>query len=301
MSWTLLGGLLPSLIAISALLIFALRSDAARLALLSRLRSSSWFGQGLRGTAGMSIVAAAGFLLVAGIGAATSYFGDPPEVAGSEARSGSDGDTLARLKDYTRSIGTKEPAAMAAAAKPLPDVNTMIERLAARLETTPEDVKGWRMLGWAYFNTARYEQAATAYARAAELDPNSAELKLSYEEAKAKAAESDNSETASSVQTEGVGKAGNGPGVEKNGKSEAMPPHENDAVVRSMVDRLADRLEGSPRDVEGWTLLMRSRIVRGEREIAATAFRKALEVFKDDSEASSTITATAIELGLKAR
>jgi hypothetical protein len=41
--------------------------------------------------------------------------------------------------------------------------------------------------------------------------------------------------------------------------------------------------------------------VRGEREIAATAFRKALEVFKDDSEASSTITATAIELGLKAR
>jgi cytochrome c-type biogenesis protein CcmH len=49
---------------------------------------------------------------------------------------------------------------MAAAAKPLPDVNTMIERLAARLETTPEDVKGWRMLGWAYFNTARYEQAA---------------------------------------------------------------------------------------------------------------------------------------------
>jgi len=68
-----------------------------------------------------------------------------------------------------------------------------------------------------------------------------------------------------------------------------------------MVAGLADRLESSPRDVEGWTLLMRSRIVRGEREIAATAFRKALEVFKDDSEASSTITATAIELGLKAR
>jgi cytochrome c-type biogenesis protein CcmH len=114
----------------------------------------------------------------------------------------------------------------------------------------------------------------TAYARAAELDPNSAELKLSYEEAKAKAAESDNSETASSVQTEGVGKAVNGPGVEKNGKSEAMPPHENDAVVRSMVDRLADRLEGSPRDVEGWTLLMRSRIVRGEREIAGNSVPK---------------------------
>jgi hypothetical protein len=44
---------------------------------------------------------------------------------------------------------------------------------------------------------------------------------------------------------------------------------------------------------------MRSQVVLGEREVAATAFRKALEVFKDDSTASSKITAAAIELGLK--
>ena len=79
-----------------------------------------------------------------------------------------------------------------------------------------------------------------------------------------------------------------------------MPPHESDAAIRSMVDGLADRLESSPRDVEGWTRLMRSRVVLGEREVAATAFRKALEVFKDDSAASGKITAAAIELGLKA-
>ena len=45
---------------------------------------------------------------------------------------------------------------------------------------------------------------------------------------------------------------------------------------------------------------MRSRVVLGEREVATTAFRKALEVFKDDSAASAKITAAAIELGLKA-
>ena len=207
---------------------------------------------------------------------------------------------LARLKDYTRSIETEKPASTAAAGKLLPDVNTMIERLAARLETTPEDIKGWRMLGWSYFHMARYEQAATAFARAVELDPNSAELKLLYEEAKAKVSESDNSETASSLQTETVGKGGDGPSVEKNAKSEAMPPPEHDAVIRSMVDGLADRLESSPRDVEGWTRLMRSRVVLGEREVAATAFRKALEIFKDDPAASGKITAAAIELGLKA-
>ena len=305
MSLTLLGWLLiVSSIAISALLIFLLRSDAARVALLSRLRSSSWgFGQGLQGTAGTLIVAAAVFLLVAGIGAATSYLGAPPKATGSGdtlSHSGSDGETLARLKDYTRSIGTEEPASVAAAGKLLPDVNTMIEKLAARLETTPGDIKGWRMLGWSYFHTGRYKQAATALARAVELDPNSAELKLSYEEAKAKAHESDNLETTASLQTEAVGKGGDGPRVEKNTKSEAMPPRAHDAAIRSMVDGLADRLVSSPRDVEGWTRLMRSRVVLGERDVAATAFRKALEVFKDDSAATGKITAAAIELGLKA-
>ncbi len=66
-----------------------------------------------------------------------------------------------------------------------------------------------------------------------------------------------------------------------------------------MVDGLAERLERSPRDVEGWTRLMRSRVVLGEREVAASAFETALEVFKDDSEASSQVVAMAIELGLK--
>ena len=213
-------------------------ADAARLALLSRLRSSSWrFGQDLRGTAGTLIVAAAGFLLVVGIGVATSYVGVPPEATGSgdtisssPSRSGSNGEMLARLTDYTRSIGTEESASMAAAGKLLPDVNTMIERLAARLVTTPGDIEGWRMLGWSYFRTARYEQAATAYARAVELDPSSAELKLSYEDAKAKAAESGNSEIASSLQNEAVGTNANAPSVEKLTQSESVPPPAHDAM-----------------------------------------------------------------------
>jgi hypothetical protein len=45
---------------------------------------------------------------------------------------------------------------------------------------------------------------------------------------------------------------------------------------------------------------MRSRVVLGEGEVAAAAFRKALSVFKDDSAASSKITAAAIDLGLRA-
>ena len=206
---------------------------------------------------------------------------------------------LERLIDYARSIETEEPAS-AAAGIPLPEVNTMIERLTARLESAPEDIEGWRMLGWSYFHTARYEQSATAYARAVELDPSSAELKLSYEEAKVKASEGDNLETASLLQIEVDRKGGDELSLEKTTKPEPMSPREHDAAIRSMVDGLADRLENSPRDIEGWTLLMRSRVVLGEREVAATAFRKALEVFKDNSAASGEITAAAIELGLTA-
>ena len=81
-------------------------------------------------------------LLVAGIGAATSFLRDSREAIGSGVqthlvvRSRADGEMLARLKDYTQSTGTKEPGSMATPDNLLPDVNTMIERLAARLETT---------------------------------------------------------------------------------------------------------------------------------------------------------------------
>jgi cytochrome c-type biogenesis protein CcmH len=244
---------------------------------------------------------AAVFLLVAAIGAAVSYMAAPPEVAGSADTNsfsvpgpGSDGEMLASLADYTSSIGSEAPEPTPADGKLLADVDTMIERLAARLETAPEDIEGWQMLGRSYFHTARYEQAATAFARAIELDPSSAELKRSYEEAKSKGSNSAN------LQTGAIDKNVAGPGPEKMTTSGVTPPHQSNAAIRSMVDGLADRLENFPRDVEGWTRLMRSRVVLGEREIAATAFHRALDIFKDDSAASSQITAAAIELGLMA-
>jgi len=290
MSVTLLGGmLLVASVAMLALLIFPLRSIDSR---MGKAR--------LEGGAGTLILPAAVFLLVAGIGAAASYLGAPSDAAGSrdpisdsQPATGPDSEMLARLTDYTRSIDAEEPSSTAAAGELLPDVNTMIERLAARLESSPKDVEGWQMLGWSYFHTGHYEQAATAYAKAVELNPSSTELKLSYDEAKAKASETDSSEAGASLQTDPVAKA-------TIAESAAMPPREHDAAIRSMVDGLANRLERSPRDVEGWTRLMRSRVVLGEREVAATAFRKALEVFKDDRAASDKITDAAIELGLKA-
>jgi cytochrome c-type biogenesis protein CcmH len=248
----------------------------------------------------MLIVAAAASVLVAGIGAGSSYWQASPKATGAGH---ANDETLARLENYTRALGSEpgseKAAHMVAPDKPLPDVNTMIERLAARLQTAPDDLKGWRMLGWSYFHTGRYEQAATALARAVELDPNSTDLRASYEAAKARASGRDDLDTASSSQAETAGKRPEEPRPEQVTQLEAMPLPERDAAVRSMVDSLANRLERSPRDVEGWMRLMRSRVVLGQREVAATASRKALEVFKDDQAASDRITAAAIELGLR--
>ena len=55
------------------------------------------------------------------------------------------------------------------------EVQAMIVQLEAQLRQTPEDVNGWRMLGWSYFQTGRFAEAAEAYGRAAALEPANAE------------------------------------------------------------------------------------------------------------------------------
>jgi cytochrome c-type biogenesis protein CcmH len=70
------------------------------------------------------------------------------------------------------------------------------------------------------------------------------------------------------------------------------------AMIKGMVDRLASRLDQSPRDVEGWIKLMRSRQVLGETEGAEQTFRRALDVFKDAPLEQEQISAAARELEL---
>lgn len=55
------------------------------------------------------------------------------------------------------------------------DVDAMIRQLETQLKSTPADPKGWGMLGWSYFQTGRFAQAATAYGHASALDDANAE------------------------------------------------------------------------------------------------------------------------------
>jgi cytochrome c-type biogenesis protein CcmH len=51
----------------------------------------------------------------------------------------------------------------------------VIAKLEKKLAEKPDDAEGWRMLGWSYFQTERFAEAATALKQATKLDPEHAE------------------------------------------------------------------------------------------------------------------------------
>ena len=103
---------------------------------------------------------------------------------------------LASLRDFASRIEDKRTmiaslgsdSATTAQAAALPDVDTMMGRLRARLENNPDDLKGWMTLGWAYANTGQFVEAASAYEAALKLDANNAEIKTALDDVKSKAA-----------------------------------------------------------------------------------------------------------------
>ena len=86
-------------------------------------------------------------------------------------------------------VASVEPAetegtAVAPAPKPAGagSVEEMINGLVTRLAENPEDAEGWRMLGWSYFQTERYADAAKAYGEAVKRDASRSEVWSAYGE-----------------------------------------------------------------------------------------------------------------------
>lgn len=62
------------------------------------------------------------------------------------------------------------------------EIEQRVARLAARLKENPDDAQGWAMLARSYHNFKRYREASEAYARAAALAGNDAQLWADYAE-----------------------------------------------------------------------------------------------------------------------
>ncbi len=141
---------------------------------------------------------------------------------------------------------------MAAAAEMSPQermemIRGMVERLATRLEAEPDDLEGWRRLANAYRVLGEDTKAAEAEARIAQLE--------------------------ASAQQQAAG-----PSQEDMAAAAEMSPAERMEMIRSMVGRLAARLEAEPNDLEGWRQLARSYRVLGEDARAAAAESRVAEL-----------------------
>lgn len=89
--------------------------------------------------------------------------------------------------------GTAAAAAPPAAAPADPaqetaEIASLITGLEKKMAAQPQDPQGWQMLGWAYFQTGRFADAATAYGKAVALKPDGAGNQSAYGEALALAA-----------------------------------------------------------------------------------------------------------------
>ncbi|HEV2817353.1 MAG TPA: tetratricopeptide repeat protein [Allosphingosinicella sp.] len=78
----------------------------------------------------------------------------------------------------------------------------------------------------------------------------------------------------------------------------AIPPGQQDRMVRAMVDGLAARLRRNPRDADGWIRLMRSRMVLNDPAAARAALDAGLGAFANDAATQARLRGAARELGI---
>ncbi len=147
-------------------------------------------------------------------------------------------------------------------------------RLARALEENPGDWQGWIELVRLRMASGEEEAARADLARAREIF---AEAPFVTEQLASLAMELGLEEPPARV--------GSGPGQEAVAAAARMSPEEQRAMIASMVDRLAARLERQPDDIEGWRMLARSYRVLGRREEAAEVYGTLARKLPEDVEA----------------
>lgn len=94
------------------------------------------------------------------------------------------------------------------------------------------------------------------------------------------------------------GKAPAEPHQPEAGAAATMNPADRDKLINQMVDGLAARLKQDGKDLDGWIRLVRSYVVLGRRDEAATALASARGQFAGDEKSLAQLNDLAQSLGL---
>ncbi len=146
-------------------------------------------------------------------------------------------------------------------------IRTMVDRLAARLQQQPDDVDGWRRIARAYAVLGEHDKAADAQAHVAKLEASGAAEPTA----------------AASAAGPAPGAPG-GPSDSDLAAAQTMTDEQRSQMIRTMVDRLAARLQQQPDDVDGWRRLARAYAVLGEQDKAADALSHAAQLAPKDPD-----------------
>lgn len=79
-------------------------------------------------------------------------------------------------------VGAAPPAAPTDA-QAAGEIAALVTGLEKKMQENPSDPEGWRMLGWSYFQTERFADAAAAYGKAVALNPDGVGYQSAYGEA----------------------------------------------------------------------------------------------------------------------
>ncbi len=146
----------------------------------------------------------------------------------------------------------------------------LVGELRNRLEADPNPpAEGYVLLARSYIRLGNADGALAAYQRAIELSGGNDEI-TSERDQLLEALR--NRATAPAIDPEAAARI------------QAMTPDQQAEMIESMVAGLAARLEANPEDAEGWTRLIQSRIVLGQRDQARLDLQQVQEIFAEDPE-----------------
>ena len=154
-----------------------------------------------------------------------------------------------------RSEPQPPPAAIAEIKGTVAELPAMVLKLKARLQQTPNDPEGWRMLGWAQMNLQHFNEAAEAYFKAMGLDPANTEYKSAFVDATVQSAQGIVTPQASKLISEVLEKQ---PQDSRARFYDALA-HEQGGDQSGALDRWVSLLRDTPVDA-GWRDHVRQRI-----------------------------------------
>lgn len=185
-------------------------------------------------------------------------------------------ESIARLerKDTSSSSEQKTqdltPASKETHSEPSTMIQSMVDRLAARLKQDGSDIEGWVKLVRSYKvlnDSAKATKAASDARLALAGDPDKfAKLNTSLKEL----------DTADAMAPEAP------PSLAQTATPATPSEHLGGVSADAMVERLAERLKKSGSDPAGWLMLTRSYLTLGEKEKVTAAIEAARNALADD-------------------